>query len=116
MSVYRWSVSTVSVKLTQQQAGSPCQNPTYRMYPRTLTFKCQVSCSHAAHNNNLSFGAHPYNICGQQRDAEFFIFIILFCTSQLESPRGGLAGNPGDSDSFLTSHTGGYDNGVQMQF
>ncbi len=34
----------------------------------------------------------------------------LLCTSQCEPPD-----NPGDFDSFLTSHPDGYDNGVQTQ-
>ncbi len=31
------------------------------------------------------------------------------------NPRGAPTGNPGDSHSFLTSHPGGYDNGVLTQ-
>ncbi len=31
------------------------------------------------------------------------------------NPQGTPMGNPGDSDSFLTSHPAGYDNGIQTQ-
>ncbi len=36
------------------------------------------------------------------------------CNSQCE-PQGGPMGNPNDSDSSITPHPGGYDNGVQTQ-
>ncbi len=41
--------------------------------------------------------------------------IVVCVTYAPVSVIPGVTGNPGDSDSFLTSHPGGYDNGVQTQ-
>ncbi len=37
------------------------------------------------------------------------------CYAPISVKPQGAMGNPGDSDSFLTLHPGGYDNGAQIQ-
>ncbi len=50
----------------------------------------------------------------EEGDQVCILMMTGLCTSQCQSPWG--MDNPGDSDSFLTSHPGGYDNCVQTQW